>query len=194
MATIKDGSSGNVAKVNLKNQLYTFTVIETETQEAAALGNSYNINTGEINLTSSTESGILYIKNNEDSDLVIEAIAVGVGSAGTVTDVSTITIIRNPTAGTVISDASTVSMNQNRNFGSSKTLAVNAYKGDEGKTFTDGDDVAVLYQSAGGRLFAGLNFELPKGSAIGVKIDTQTSSGTTKVYAAAVCYLKDPNA
>lgn len=192
MAIIEDGTGdGKSARVDNNKQLHTFGINETEEQQAVDLGNGYNINTGVIGLTSSTESAILYIKNNEDQDLVISALAVGVGSAGTTTDVATVTVIRNPTTGTIIESTPTnVDMNKNRNFGSNKTLTIDAYKGSEGETFTDGDDIAILFNNQGSRLFATLNFELSKGNSIGVKIDTNTSSGTTNVYAAAVCYLK----
>ena len=40
-------------------------------------------------------------------------------------------------------------------------------------------------------LFAPINLLLPKGSSIAIEIDTNTSSGTTNVYAAMVCYLKN---
>jgi hypothetical protein len=43
---------------------------------------------------------------------------------------------------------------------------------------------------AGSRLFAGINFTIPKGNSIGVKIDTDTTAGTTNVYAALVLHLK----
>ena len=179
------------AEVDVTNKLAVRSITESESVESTDLGNAYNINTGTIGLTSSTESAILYYKHNEDQPIIIEALAVGIGSAGTVTDSSVITLIKNPTAGTIISGATAVDMNQNRNFASSNTLLNSlAYKGAEGNTFTDGDDVGIFYQSAGGRLFAAINFELRKGNSIGVKIDTNTSSGTTNVYAALVAFLK----
>lgn len=179
------------AEVDVTNKLAVRSITESESVESTDLGNAYNINTGTIGLTSSTESAILYYKHNEDQPIIIEALAVGIGSAGTVTDSSVITLIKNPTTGTIISGASAVDMNENRNFSSSNTLLNSlAYKGAEGNTFTDGDDVGIFYQSAGGRLFASINFELRKGNSIGVKIDTNTSSGTTNVYAALVAFLK----
>ena len=106
---------------------------------------------------------------------------------------SEIKIVRNPTAGTLIDGATAVDMNQNRNFGSNNTLADSlAYKGAEGNTVTDGDDIIQFYTGAGSRLFASINLVLTKGSSIAVTIDTNTSSGTTNVYAALVLHLKDP--
>jgi hypothetical protein len=185
---IGDGTgTGNAAKVGGK-RLFTHAITETEPVHATTEGDAYNINTGDIALTSSTASSILYLKNNEDRDMVIEAIAVGVGSAGTTTDVTKVTVIRNPTS---VSYSTAVDMNQNRNFGSSKTLTADAYKGAEGATTTGGNNIIQFYMGAGTRLFAPINILLTKGSSMAIEADTNTSSGTTNVYAAIVCYLKD---
>jgi hypothetical protein len=185
---IQDGAgTGNVARVR-SNKLFTHAVSEPEPAHSTESGDAYNINTGDIGLTSSTASSIMYIKNNETRELIIEAIAVGIGSAGTTTDVSKVTIIRNPTS---VSYSTAVDMNQNRNFGSSKTLTADVYKGAEGATTTGGDSIIQFYMGAGTRLFAPINLYLPRGSSMAIELDTNTSSGTTNVYAALVCYLKD---
>lgn len=192
---IEDGTgSGYKQKINANNRAYVNAIQESDEQAAVQRGDAYNINTGEISLTSTSASGILYIKNNETQDLVIHSIAVGVSSGGTTNDSTRVQVIRNPTAGTLISGASSVGQNANRNFGSSKTLTVDAYKGAEGNTVTDGENIALVFMQSGSRLFATLNFELTKGDSIAVTVDSNTSSGTTAVYAAGVCYLKDANA
>lgn len=189
---LNSGTGKNyAAEVDVSNKLATRGIMEPESVEATDLGQSYNINTGTIGLTSSTASAVLYYKHNEDTPFIVEAIAVGIGSAGTVTDSSVITLIKNPTAGTIVSGATAVDMNQNRNFAASNTLLNSlAYKGAEGNTFTDGDDVGIFYQSSGGRLFAPINLELRKGNSIGIKVDTNTSAGTTNIYAALIAFLK----
>lgn len=191
MTTIKDGTgTGDTLRIDATNKAEVHSVTETETQEAVETGDAYNINTGSISLTTSTASGMLYFKNNETRDIIIDAIAAGVGSAGTVTDVSVVTVIRNPTGGTLISDATAVDMNANRNFGSSKTLTGDAFKGDEGKTITGGNDIVQFFMGSGTRLFAPIDLVLQKGDSIAVKLDTNTSSGTTIAYAALVLHLK----
>lgn len=186
-----DGARTYKIGATSRGQIKSFSVSESEAQEATALGDGYNINTGVIGLTSSTESGILYFKNNESRKFIVEAIAVGVGSAGTTSDVSTVKVIRNPTAGTLISSATAVDMNANRAFGSSNQLSNSlAYKGAEGSTVTDGDDLGIFFQPAGGRLFASIGLELSPGNAIAVTVDTNTTASTTNVYAAIVGYLK----
>jgi hypothetical protein len=117
---IIDGTgTGNRVRVDATNRIETHTILLSEATEAVENGDAYNINTGTIGLTSSNASGVAYLKNNETRDLEIDAIAAGVGSAGTVTDVAEIKLIRNPTS---VSFSTAVDMNQNRNFGSSKTF------------------------------------------------------------------------
>jgi hypothetical protein len=196
---IKDGTgSGKVAKVDNNNQLHTFSVTETENQQSTRLGNSYNLNTGTIGLTSSTASGVMYFKNDEapvngESSFIIDAIAVGIDNQGTQAGACNITLVRNPTGGTLISNAVAVDMNQNRNFGSSKELDSLVYKGVEGDTLTGGNDIALFYQNVGTRAYYSIDMEVPKGSSIGIKIDTQTTAGTTNLYVAIIGHRVEGN-
>ena len=144
---IQDGTgTGNMARVS-DNELHTRAVIETEEHDANEDGRAYNINTGIVNLTSGDASSVLYVKNNNDSqDLVIAAIAVGIdhSTGGSSTEMCRVTIIRNPTSGTIVDDATDVAIKSNRNYGSSNTLTVDAYKGAEGKT-----GISILNSSLG---------------------------------------------
>jgi hypothetical protein len=190
MAKILDDSgSGYGAKVDKNHRVHTQSVTETEAQHAAEVGDAYNINTG--NITFSAAGTLLYIKNNEVNDIVVEAIAVGQGS-GTTSDIGEITVISNPTGGDLISDATAVAMNANRNFGSSKDLQADVYKGKSAGTITGGEDALLLYQGSSSRLFASITLILPRGSSIAVKIDPKLSSGTLKAYCAAIIHIKDP--
>lgn len=191
---IQDGTgSGCEARVNQNKQLATFSVTESEAIFTTDTGNSFNINTGDITLTSSNPSAIMYIKNSEEQPLIVEflAYAQSVGSA-TVTDLAKLEVIRNPTQGTIVSNAIEVDQNENRNFSSSNTLSCDAYKGAEGDTFTDGNTIAQLYQG-NGRLFANIGFELGKGDSLGLKVTPYVSAGSIKTYAAISCFIKDSN-
>ena len=138
---------------------------------------------------------MMYLKNNETQPIIVEAIAIGSGDiqgGGAASDDMIVTIVRNPTAGDIVTDATAVDMNANRNFGSANTLADSlVYKGKDGGTMTDGSDAAKLYTGQGSRLFAGINIELTKGTSIGIKIDPNLSSGTINAYAAIICHVKD---
>jgi hypothetical protein len=190
---IIDGTgTGKRAKVDNNNQLHVFAVTESEQRQATAEGNEYNLNTGEIALTGTGESSLIYFKNDESEDFVVTSIALGIGTrSATVTDFAKITVIKNPIGGDIISDAILVDINSNTNFGSSKELASTSlvYKGKNGGTITGGSDHAILY-SGDGRLFANINIELPKGSSIGIKIDLNTSGGAN-VYCTLIGYVAD---
>lgn len=195
---IIDGTgSGKRLRIDPNNQAHTVSITETATQDAVGKGNAYNINTGTIGLTSSTASGVFYFKNDEapvngEAGFIVDAIAIGIDNQGTQAGACIITVVRNPTS---VSFSTDVDMNQNRNFGSSNTLSTTtlAYKGAEGATITGGDDIAIFYQNTGTRGYYSIDFEIPKGNSIAVKIDTQTTSGTTDLYVAAIGHRKDGN-
>jgi len=187
---ISDGTgSGNTTKVS-GNRVFSHAITEAEPIHSTERGDAYNFNTGNIGLTTASASSVMYIQNNETQDLIVEAIACGVDSAGTTNNLTTVTVIRNPTS---VDYSTAVDMNANRNFGSSKTISADVYKGAEGSTTTGGNSIIQFYMGAGTRLFAPINLLLPRGSSMAIEMDTNTTSGTTNVYAAMVTYLKDPN-
>ena len=187
---IEDGKgTGYKVRVDANNRMHVEAVSGSEGLHSAEVGDAYNINTGGI--TFSAAGTMVYLKNNEDKDLVLSAIAVGVGTADT-SDIGEITVERDITAGDLISDATAVDMNKNRNFGSSKTLTADVYKGKSGGTSTGGDDTILFYHGPNGRLFTTIDLIIPKGSNIAITYDPKLSSGTVKAYCAIICYLKDP--
>ena len=191
---IQDGTgSGNRARVDENFRLHTQATTASSGFVANREGDAYNVNTGVITLTDDADTPILYLKNNEVRDLRIEAIAVGVGpTTGGSGGIPKITVVRNPTIGTIITSTPTdVDINSNRNYGSSNTLSVNAYKGATGDTMTNGDDHLILFQTSSGRLFATIDEVLPTGASIGVKFDPQTGNTSQDVYCALICYLDD---
>lgn len=193
---IEGGKTGvNTLVIDSDGKAEVRAVTETEAQWATERGDAYNINSGKIGLTSSSDSAVLYFKNEENSVFIVEAIVFGIGSAGTTTDVSEITVIRNPTTGTIIESTPTdADMNGiNKNFGSSKTFGTStvAYKGAEAETFTNGDDFALIFASSTvPRTAVPLDIELQKGNSIGFNVNTYTSSGTTQVYIAIIGHFK----
>lgn len=192
MVTISNGGEGaNIdAKVDQNNRVHVSAINHSLENHATTHGESYNINTGTIALTGASASGILYFKNDNVEDFVIQAIAVGLGSAATVTDLAVITIIKNPTS---VSFSTAVDINQNRNFGSSSMLANTSdiFKGAEGATVTGGNDILYFFQPEGGRLFATIDLIVPRGQSVAVTIDPNISSGTMNAYCALIGYLRD---
>lgn len=187
------------ARVDDNNQLHVFAVTENEQNSAAEHGYLFNINTGSIALTGTSDSAVLYFKNNEspldgESNFIITTMIFGLyNRSATVTDSATATIIRNPTAGTIVDDATACDMISNSNFGSSNTLDSLIYKATaSGKTLTDGTDHAKVLLTEGRTTAPELNIDLAKGSSLGVKIDLNTSGGAD-VYVALVGYRKEGN-
>ena len=176
---IIDGTgSGKRVKVDSQNRLHTHSVTEGLVEHASANGNSYNINTGTMTLTSSTESSLLYLKNNADADVHIASIGYLMGnSTGGIGDIN-ITVLRNPSLGTVVTDAVIVDINQNKNVGSSKNLTADAFKGGEGKTITNGEPLyySLVAGSARGYVIETGTIVIPKGGSIGIKLTPQTSN------------------
>ena len=174
-----------------KNRLQTFTVSEDLSIDAAKSGENYNINTGSITLTSSTESAVLYIKNNEDKNFIIEDVIVILGASTGGTGDLSIELVRNPKLGTIVSGATNVDVVGNRNFGSSRELVADVYKGAEGNTITDGTSFADTTRSSAGTVvhFDGDVMVLPKGTSLGVNITPQTSNTSMNVKVAIIGYL-----
>ena len=185
-----DGTgSGNKAKIGADKRLQVRAITEDEVIHNAELGNAYNINTGLISVTG--DSTLVYLKNNADDNYILTSIAIGAFDGLTHTDFPYITLVRNPTGGDLISDATAVDMNENRNFGSSKTADVDVYKGKVGGTITGGNDIAILQTNKTGRSFFGIDFLLPKGGSVAVKLTANASSGTANYYCALIGYFKD---
>lgn len=194
--TLRDGTgSGKLAKVNNNNRLYVNSISTDENQQATRTGRSYNINSGEVTLTNATATPVIYLKNNENEDLHITAFAIGLGTSanGDATIPVKITVVRNPTGGTIVDNATAVDINSNRNYGSSSTLTVDCYKGATGNTMTGGENHILFFQPDFGRLFATIDEVIPKGSSLGVTIEPPTGNTSLLCYAALICHLEDAN-
>ena len=189
---IIDGKgTGKRAEVDSNNRLKTFSVSEGLSLDAAKKGENYNINTGSITLTSANESSVLYIKNNEDKNFVIEDVIIILGASTGGTGDLSINLVRNPTTGTIIDNATDADVVANRNFGSSRELVANVYKGAEGYTLTNGSDFADTTRSSASTVvhFDAYVIVLPKGTSLGVNIDPQASNTSMAVKVAIVGYL-----
>jgi len=186
---IENGAgNGNKLAVNGANEAKVFSVTKSQAQDAADLGNAFNINTGDI--TCAGDTTICYFKNDEDTDVILEAFAVGLRGS-TVADLATVTFITNPTAGDLISDATDADMTANRKAGSSKVLKSTtlAYKGKVSGTVTGGVNAAQFYMGNNSRLFATINWVISRGSSIAIKITDTTTAGN--LYGALILHKKD---
>lgn len=190
MAFIEDPRNAKRAFINQDNRLEVAATNTGEQLVVTGKGHGYNINTGLIGLTSTSESGVLYFENHEDHEIIVEALAFGLDDLGTHSGKPLITVVRNPSS---VSFSTDVDINCNRNFSSSNTLKSTtlAYKGAEGATVTGGEDCLLLHASTGSRLYATINLVLGVGNSLAVKIDPQVTSGTCSLYAALIMYTHE---
>lgn len=190
--TILDGTGqGYKVRVDSRNKLKISGVTESEAIFATSSGDGYNLNTGYFSITG--DSTLAYIKNNDDKIMVIDAIAIGSRDGTAVySDDPYITLIKNPTGGDLITDATPLAQNQNRNFGSSNVFNGESYKGKVGGTITGGNEIATLQVSSGNRNFYTVDFFLPKGSSMGVNLIAPITSGASDYYLAFIVYFLDP--
>ncbi len=180
---ITDGTGGGFSvKVDSRNRIYTESVQKEEYAEAAREGNAYTINSGYVTLTTaSATSGILFVKNDGDRDLIIDRINLSVkDSAGTTQTHGRFIFYRNPssmTGGTGVSITP-----QNLNFGSSNVLDITSERGQNGAGFTDtsnafGSPVVPLQNIT----FITSVATLPKGSSVGFSFVTPTGNTSVQV-------------
>tara|TARA_B110000285_G_C14783083_1_gene449473 strand:+ start:22 stop:615 length:594 start_codon:yes stop_codon:yes gene_type:complete len=187
---IKDGTgTGNLARVDAENRVAVRAITETEIEKAVLDGRAFNINTEFLSITTDVEHAILYVKNNEDQDLIIAAWFNGTDLGTNGANAGIIKVYYNPTGGTIISDATAVTP-VNRNAGSSRVLLADAFSGGNAKTFTGQDTPAVLYQTqtVGSRAFGGVFLTLPKGSSL---VSTYDPNGaeTINIYTGFQVYV-----
>jgi hypothetical protein len=194
MEQLQDATGqGYGAKVDIDNRLHVDSISTDRESYSSQSGFSFNVNTGLITLTNAaTKNAVMYLVNNEDYPLVITNLFYQTGTSTGGSGNIIVDVLRNPTTGTIVSGASAVEININRNFGSSRTLAVTAYKGATGNTFTNGTKAleSILPTSVQRVAVSAGAITLPKGSSIGVNITTPTGNTSMAVEFAIACYLE----
>lgn len=185
--SIVDGRTHDTVKIDKNNRMHTSAVTAEECHLAGEIGQKFNINTGDITLTDANKTSILYVKNTGNDDLVITFAIYNLGATANGTGDALIEILRNPTAGDIITNANNVSIgplvNANQNFGSTNVLTGLFYKGatSEG-VFTDGL-LGLSLRSAPNTGRIKHEFEiivLPKGHSLGIDY-TPPASNTSQI-------------
>lgn len=193
--TIQDGTGTKLkVKVNSENRLLSQTINESEFDHAVGKGEAYNINTEFLTITGSSEVPLLYIRSNEDRDLVLNAWFIGTdANAGTATRLTLLRLYKNPTSGTIISSGTDLNA-VNRNFGSNNQLDCIAKKGGDGFTVSGYESTPVLYQTQGTqqRNFGTVQLVLTKGSSVVVTYQHYGLT-TNDIYTGFQVYLSDVN-
>ena len=197
--TIKNGvGTGDVAKVTTENRLTTASVSQDVKDHGADLGDKYNINTGDITLTDANKTTVLYIKNNEDKDLVINSLIYNLGATSSGSGDVKLDVLRNPTTGDIVTNASAAavgsSVNANQNFGSNKSLSADVYKGATADAVITDGALSISTRSAAntGRFVISLgSLVLPKGSSIAIDYTPPSGNTSQIVQFAMSCYVKN---
>jgi hypothetical protein len=139
MSSILDGRGrGYRAGVTPRRQLETIAVTESRIADISKSGYSFLVATDFVSLTTTGSfNGLLYIKNNStDRNIFIKTVRVCSSGTGYMQ----IRAIRNPSAGTLISDANSADK-LSANAGSNVVFDGLAYSASgDGKTVTDGDN------------------------------------------------------
>lgn len=192
MTIVRDPITQTANRIDNIGRQVTRSFTESENSFETERGNSYNLNTGKITLTTANESAVAYLKNNEDENLVIAETIVILGTSTGGAGDATITFERNPTGGDIVTTATAGEINCNRNFGTNNTLLADFYKGAEGDTMTGADrDALLTFLPAPNRvpIQAG-TFRIPKGASIGVLITPPPTNSSMVVAVAFQCYIE----
>ena len=189
---IEDGTgNGNRARVDSDKRLHVNSVSRTQLEQAVLLGQAYNVSTGSMTLTSANESAVGYFKYNGNDPLIIKEILVILGDSNG-TGSGLIKLIKNPTAGTIISNAVNVSAAINRDFGSANVLDANAYKGAEGDTITGGTTFAITSRNENAQVvtFDAAPIKLRKGNSIAVTYTPPSGNTSQSVVVAGTVFVE----
>lgn len=191
MAMIIDGKgSGRRAQVNSLNRLVTETVTFEREDDAISAGVGYQLTSAPVTYTSGgTPTGVFYMKNVEDVDVVLDRVVLMIGTVtGTATDDWYHRIIRNPTGGTLITNAVPGGIS-NSNHGSANVLNGGdfIYKGIEGDTVTGGTGVPLPVQLQSNRILFPIGRRIPKNSSFAVEITPP--AGITAAKSVTVCHV-----
>jgi len=178
MTMITDGTGSNYrAGVTSSNRVLTDSKSQTVFEFQTELGNSFNLNTDDITIPTGVtgDQGLLYVKNNGNSDLILLGWFIGIRNAdrSVATDETNLfKLIPNPTGGTLISDAEPA-VAVNRNLGSSTVFDIDIYKAAGGSETVTGGGTPVLYQyHTTGRTFGSVTLAVPRGQSLAITVNT----------------------
>jgi len=150
------------------NNLHTFSITESRIADISKTGYSFLLATDFVSLTTTGSfNGIMYIKNTDSNkSLFIDSVRV----CGDTTGNAQIRYLRNPTAGTLISDANDADQ-LSANAGSNIPFPGLAYSASgDGKTVTDGDSWSQYIQRTAGHSSEIYNgaIIIPNGSSLAI--------------------------
>jgi hypothetical protein len=164
---ITDGTGkGNSAGVDVTGRLLTRSITESIFQNAAEEGEAFFIGTPLITATTANESALIYIKNNENSPLILGSFFLTAENSNATVQMFRVNWYKNPTS--ITGGTATVALNQN--FGSSETLDVDIEYGAEASGIVGGTLSATLSFPIGQFNQFDANLVLEKGSSVVISV------------------------
>jgi hypothetical protein len=192
MGMIEDGlGTGLRAQVNAKNRIVTESVTFDREDDAISAGVGYQLTSGQVNYTNAGAGiahGVFYMENKEDVDVVLDRVVLMIGTATGATGDWFHRIIRNPTGGTLISNAVPAGIS-NSNHGSANILNGGdfIFKGIEGDTITGGTGVSLPVQTQSNRILFPIGRRIPKNQSFAVEITPPP--GISAAMSVTVCHV-----
>lgn len=179
---IKDGLTGNIARVGDSNRLATTAVTVPVVSMMARRSGAWDSYV-ETTVTNATANALWYLKNTGTADIIFELLVHNAGASTGGSGQGRLRITRNPTAGTLVSAASAGTVN-NRDFGSSSPPDATIYQLSAlSQTFTDGTVFFDAFFGANGRGAVALDggIIVPTGASIGFTV-TAPAGNTSMVF------------
>jgi len=179
--TLKDGTGSNFeAKVDSDFRLHTDAITQSQLQNSLKKGRTWNVGTGFVTLTNDSASALMYLKNTGDKDLNVDLYVFLTKASTGGSGQGLVEILRNPTAGTVVDDATAITPT-NMNFGSTAVPDALLYSGGQGKTLSGQDDILRSLTTSANRLLLGIVTLIPKGKSVGLRLTPPTGNTSMEV-------------
>lgn len=188
---IKDGTgSCRTAKVDESNRLAVRGDVTHAFESAMLNERAFAIVSVDVTLTDDNESGILYLYNDDPSNLIIDHIVIGVGQSTDGVGLAKSITYSGPTGGTLLTEE-TDAIVVNLAAGSSIQLNANAYVGGQGKTVVGTGLPSSLFVSA-----PDYDTSLPKtvmarGDSSAISIIPPTGNTSMVITVSLYVYLQD---
>jgi hypothetical protein len=183
---IKDGTGkGYLAGVDSMNRLETYATTEALFDNRARAGEAFNINTELLSISSTAETPLLYVKNNQQSDIVLVGWFIGTDLGTVGASLGLMRVYGNPIG---LSGGSALSA-LNRRIGDPKVFAIDALSQ---PTWTpSGTPVLYQTQSLGSRVFGTVNIFVARAQSVVVTCEFATATTPFEIYTGFTGYVEE---
>lgn len=189
---IEDGlGNAYAAGVDRTKRLMVHAVNVDAIDAAAERGEAFNLTTDVVTLTSTAESGVLYVMNSDaERNLILARLAFSFGKASTSGDVIVKTYA-NPTSGTLLSAGTPITFLQ-RNLGSRLVAQGTALRaGAVGQTQIGGTLIATRVFQDAREHEVNAGWLIPAGSGLAITVQPPTGNTSMRAAITVACYYAD---